>query len=1769
MACPTIHSRPVNRHSVLLSSALSRWGSPRPNDLSGRAQRLAILVTLVGTAASGCFYDLDRSSALAPGDVAGQAVRPGGDVASFASVRIEGLPIRTNALPDGHFLVPNVPEGTWRLNAKDDVDGDGWPERSAIVGFRILNTQSATGLFGATETPTRSSVDLGKVVLEGTIRLEGVVEDDTGAGAADARVVVVHDSVPIAGVDAESVRSSGEVESRVATGQDGRFIVPSVAAGTFIVIAYAERESGLFISLPKTVTQFSGAATLVGEDRLVLAPSDQERAVAFDVSPAPNPSADVTLRLRRAGAGSNVPTNDRTATFDGGVWTVDAIPLGPWTVQVLVDGVSTSRLESRFLLPGVGPQSFGSFLVSDGACENCDCDGDGIRGLPQPPSVSVRNTCDGTEASARSIWETCEARCGGGARVCLSSGVVYDCEDDLDGQSDVAEPACYGVDKGGADCDGDGICEVFDPDDRCAAGRICDPEEVVNLCAGGTPIVEEDGGVDVDAGVDAGFDAGLPPDGGVDGGPDDGGTLVDAGPDDAGVVDGGAPDAGVDAGPSGLVLPPSYVGASASEPIVTFQNADLLPLNFGGTVVQIENLSGEAPPPVFPPCAVDRRPPEAIDLFYVRTADDGTCEFITGASGVDLDNNGLLSMAAAPDGGFFTSIYHQDDVVLGVDAAGESVLSNAPDSITFVHYLADGTVESFRSIPINPGVFPFDVTLTSHPLAQGPVAQVAFGDEFAATFDIDGLSVDNGPQATVAIFFDAEWQATNLQLLGDNLVSIALATQPSPTEVVIGGSSSATVFPQTPAEVPSNEGFIGAFSVDGPLWGRRVAGFEGNVAFGADVVTEEFWFALDGRIVNDALVVTTATTANEINVETLTTTPTSKVPAGAASIDIDAETGAILFADNNAVPPGVFMVAPGAASAERLFSSVSTETFTTVRWGNNGAFLVRDEFGDLKYISDVDPNPVTIDGEVEPSFTVDRNNDEAFYSTNGTIHSAFLGSTPGGFSRGVNIDEGLIAHDGAGLVWYSLVNGVGEFRIVDPINLFAPAPFLTVAPLTDARDMVYDASRETLYVLTDSGILVATGVNESSTIDDGIVLAPFGGPAAPIAMGRQRGATVGLVRADDSVDEIAGEGAIHVVHLDGFGEIAEQRHAGTGPGAFKIRALGVRGAGITVGGDIGGVLSFASENGPPQIVRSDDAQAEFATGDPDDEIAVVHFQQTVDGGLSASWARQSESVFFVSGDFQAFADATMAVLVQTEKEVRLSDRIAAVNQGGLTTVWRLGNDGGGTISPPVHSPIVDVGLGGPDGFDPLEIASFEGVRILLSDGYVTSAPLPGLAGTLFAGTNCAFDPGTAFGLLVVKRSFNGSCQWLRAYTGSDLAFDSIAAGIGNHVIIAVGGGEEPVQEYSSVTGGPFTTRVTSGFAITHIADDGSTIAAFEIEAPNDGSLPIRAVAFADGGFGALANVIEDATVFAGGADESTEAVGTLGRLHVVAAVANFDGSARFARMFGGDNDMSLLSAAAAQGGSVLALTSLDAPIGGNWSYLDGAVTLAGGDARAALFRVERDGTIPWISTIAGALFREGVVTTPGGTSFALIADYSGDSGDFTAEFPLGSPPLQALDNPAGATAIIVGDTADGDATFNASIEHIGQGEAVHFNAAGQLSVAIGVNDFDDQNLQVFFPSSYFASELGGALRKKTVWRFSPATFSGLNYAARESFGFQSFAQNFDVIGTPYVEEMVVLQGGGGQAFVRDDGVQRSPATTTHPMLWRLTPTGINKSETPQ
>src|SRR5690606_3222406 len=81
-----------------------------------------------------------------------------------------------------------------------------------------------------------------------------------------------------------------------------------------------------------------------------------------------------------------------------------------------------------------------------------DCDGDGLRGLPD---------VDEDDPASLALWRDCVEACvpppgeAVGARSCVVEDERFDCDDDGDGQPDITEdPACYGPGRG-ADADGD------------------------------------------------------------------------------------------------------------------------------------------------------------------------------------------------------------------------------------------------------------------------------------------------------------------------------------------------------------------------------------------------------------------------------------------------------------------------------------------------------------------------------------------------------------------------------------------------------------------------------------------------------------------------------------------------------------------------------------------------------------------------------------------------------------------------------------------------------------------------------------------------------------------------------------------------------------------------------------------------------------------------------------------------------------------------------------------------------------------------------------------------------------------------------------------------------------------------------------------------------------------------------------------------------------------------------------------------------------------
>jgi hypothetical protein len=159
---------------------------------------------------------------------------------------------------------------------------------------------------------------------------------------------------------------------------------------------------------------------------------------------------------------------DVTGTAD--VVRASAVPAGVYDV-VVCDGDRRGEVSGQLALPGenvarwpVVLTSFNSCPVDGDGIDTRDCDGDSVNGLPLTTFETLRAAC--VEQCFPDVDVLGE---GAGALRCTIDSVVYDCDDDSDGQPDVTEPvACIGPGRG-TDLDGDGVCSISDSFPQCAA----------------------------------------------------------------------------------------------------------------------------------------------------------------------------------------------------------------------------------------------------------------------------------------------------------------------------------------------------------------------------------------------------------------------------------------------------------------------------------------------------------------------------------------------------------------------------------------------------------------------------------------------------------------------------------------------------------------------------------------------------------------------------------------------------------------------------------------------------------------------------------------------------------------------------------------------------------------------------------------------------------------------------------------------------------------------------------------------------------------------------------------------------------------------------------------------------------------------------------------------------------------------------------------------------------------------------------------------------
>ena len=467
------------------------------------------LAPLALTLASGCGYlfvsfDFDREVELAPGEVRGVVVRRDLDdlPAPFSSVVVEGGAVRRTG-SDGRFSVKGLAPGAFVLRAEDDVDGDGFAERTALVSA-VVRAGAPVSILPGDDTPVVSSVLLGAVRVDGTARVAGRLFVDEGgtrrtpdAAGLIGRVVVTREfDLPTADDEVFDLVTLGS-EADAAVDGAGEFSMPSVGTGTFQLIAFLfERapDGGLGdlvgASVPVKVRGVAGETIDLKDTPFVVERGAglDARTVQFPLVPA----VDVDAYLLFGPPGLELPPCESNPpdVYPAPFAHVSRTPVGPvdgdlraelpvglFDVAVCtVDGSDGPRGVLFQLAVAADPNDLPQLaatvtMLDDDPCGDPalpDCDGDGRWGLPT----------FSPESQAR--WATCVAQCQaafgavGAERRCIIDDDVYDCDDDGDGQPDVTEnPACVGLGRG-TDYDGDGLCSGQDPFPRCAANNADD-----------------------------------------------------------------------------------------------------------------------------------------------------------------------------------------------------------------------------------------------------------------------------------------------------------------------------------------------------------------------------------------------------------------------------------------------------------------------------------------------------------------------------------------------------------------------------------------------------------------------------------------------------------------------------------------------------------------------------------------------------------------------------------------------------------------------------------------------------------------------------------------------------------------------------------------------------------------------------------------------------------------------------------------------------------------------------------------------------------------------------------------------------------------------------------------------------------------------------------------------------------------------------------------------------------------------------------------------
>lgn len=451
----------------------------------------------------GCFQ-LDRTQGIAPGDIAGRAVRVDLDEgAAFVKVSTVGTSLLRSGDADGAFGVSGLPSGRFDLRLIDDKNGDGWTDRGAI----------ATGILAAQPDGRAGFVLLGDVNLAGSFGLRGqalqlaaVVADPPVPVGADfvVRVYALRGScLPI--TDDVVVNTGGgacgadDITNRVELGNDGETAADSLGAWqlTRLQAGTVDLVALLFALKPDgsvgAVVDVEGPTPFVGVADGNAEPRTDGPTFVFDGVPmdsatvqllfTPDVAAGAFAVFAPPGtvvgscevARSTVAPAIVTDIAAGNAAIVGDLPPGPYDV-VVCSGTRRGALIGPVALPTADdalPAQWPVLLLAGDPCPDGvdvrDCDSDGRPALPLSRIADLRVECAASCFPAGAVGDSIGANLGD--RTCSVGTETFDCDDDADGQPDVTEPTlCIGIGRG-TDLDGDGLCSTSDPFPHCAANN--------------------------------------------------------------------------------------------------------------------------------------------------------------------------------------------------------------------------------------------------------------------------------------------------------------------------------------------------------------------------------------------------------------------------------------------------------------------------------------------------------------------------------------------------------------------------------------------------------------------------------------------------------------------------------------------------------------------------------------------------------------------------------------------------------------------------------------------------------------------------------------------------------------------------------------------------------------------------------------------------------------------------------------------------------------------------------------------------------------------------------------------------------------------------------------------------------------------------------------------------------------------------------------------------------------------------------------------------